>query len=80
MTATLKYLQHYPVELQEKIQQLQAQNSLGEYIVQRYPLSHTIQTDKALYQYSNDIKQEFLRNAPLLDKVHYDNRLISLLY
>ena len=75
MTATLKYLQHYPVELQEKIQQLQAKNSLGEYIAQRYPLSHTIQTDKALYQYSNDIKQAFLRNAPLLDKVHYDNRL-----
>ena len=75
MTTTLKYLQHYPVELQDKIQQLQAQNSLGEYIAQRYPLSHTIQTDKALYQYSNDIKQEFLRNAPLLDKVHYDNRL-----
>ena len=75
MTATLKYLQHYPVELKDKIQQLQAENSLGEYIAQRYPLSHTIQTDKALYQYSNDIKQEFLRNAPLLDKVHYDNRL-----
>ena len=75
MTTTLKYLQHYPVELQEKIQQLQAQNSLGEYIAQRYPLSHTIQTDKALYQYSNDIKQAFLRKAPLLDKVHYDNRL-----
>ena len=75
MTTTLKYLQHYPVDLQDKIQQLQAQNSLGEYIAQRYSLSHTIQTDKALYQYSNDIKQAFLRNAPLLDKVHYDNRL-----
>ena len=75
MTATLKYLQHYPIELQDKIRQLQAKNSLGDYIAQRYPLPHTIQTDKALYQYSNDIKQEFLRNAPMLDKVHYDNRL-----
>ena len=75
MNITLKYLQHYPVELQDKIRQLQTQNSLGDYIAQRYPLPHTIQTDKALYQYCNDIKQEFLRNAPLLDKVNYDNRL-----
>lgn len=75
MTLPLKYLQHYSPALQEKIRQLQSQDKLGEYITQRYPQLHTIQTDKALYQYSNDIKQAFLRNAPLLDKVHYDNRL-----
>ena len=75
MTKTLKYLQHYPAELQDKIRQLQAQNSLGDYITERYPLTHTIQTDKALYDYCNDLKQTFLRNAPLLDKVMYDNRL-----
>ncbi len=75
MTTPLKYLQHYPATLQDKVRQMQAQNTLGDYIVERYPQSHLIQTDKALYQYSNDIKQTFLRNVPLLDKVHYDNRL-----
>ena len=75
VTTPLKYLQHYPLALQDKIRQLQAQNSLGEYIAQRYPQQHTIQTDKALYDYCNDIKQTFLRNGPLLDKVMYDNRL-----
>ena len=75
MTATLKYLQHYSIDLQAKISQLQAQNTLGDYITQRYPQSHNIQTDKALYDYCNDIKQNFLRNAPLLDKVVFDNRL-----
>ncbi len=75
MTASLKYLQHYPIDLQDKIRQLQAQNTLGDYITQRYPQSHRIQTDKALYDYCSDIKQAFLRNAPLLDKVMYDNRL-----
>ncbi len=75
MATTLKYLQHYPLDLQDKIRQLQAQNSLGEYITERYPLTHTIQTDKALYDYCNNLKRTFLRNAPLLDKVMYDNRL-----
>lgn len=75
MTAPLKYLQHYSISLQDKIRQLQTQNLLGDYIAQRYPQSHTIQTDKALYQYSNEIRQTYLRNAPLLDKVHYVNRL-----
>jgi predicted metal-dependent hydrolase len=71
----LKYLQHYPLDLQDKIRQLQLKNTLGDYITQRYPKSHPIQTDKALYDYCNEIKQNFLRNAPLLDKVIYDNRL-----
>lgn len=75
MNPQLKFLQHYPTSMQDKIRQLQAQDRLGEYITQRYPESHTIQTDKALYQYSNEIKQEFLRNAPILDKVHYDSKL-----
>lgn len=71
----LKYLQHYPTSLQDKIRQLRSQNMLGEYIAQRYPQLHNVQTDKALYQYSNELRQAFLRNAPLLDKVHYDSRL-----
>ena len=54
MTTALKYLQHYSLDLQDKIRQLQAQNTLGDYITQRYPLTHAIQTDKALYDYCND--------------------------
>ncbi|HOY69855.1 MAG TPA: M48 family metallopeptidase [Methylotenera sp.] len=71
----LKYLQHYPLHLQNQILQLQAQNKLGDYIAVRYPNSHTIQTDKALYTYCNDIRQTYMRNSPQLDKVHYDSHL-----
>ena len=75
MNVVLKYLQHYPLDLQEKIADLATKNKLGDYITNRYPNLHSIQTDKALYDFCNDLKQTFLRNAPLLDKVHYDNRL-----
>ncbi len=75
MSEKLKYLQHYSLDLQDKISQLHAKNKLGDYIAERYPLAHTIQTDKALYEYCTEIKQTFLRNAPQLDKVIYDSKL-----
>lgn len=74
-TPALKYLHHYPLDLQDKIRNLQTQGLLGEYLSARYPQLHSILTDKALYQYANEIKQTFLRTSPLLDKVNYDNRL-----
>ncbi|MCK9801038.1 M48 family metallopeptidase [Pseudomonas sp. MAFF 302030] len=74
MTA-LKYLQAYPAALQEQVQQLIAQGRLGDYLNQRYPERHSVQSDKALYGYALELKQEYLRNAPPIDKVLFDNRL-----
>ena len=71
----LKYLQAYPPALQEQVQQLIASNRLEDYLQQRYPGKHAVQSDKALYSYTLELKQEHLRNAPAIDKVLYDNRL-----
>lgn len=74
MTA-LKYLQAYPAALQEQVRQLIAQDRLGDYLSQRYPDKHAVQSDKALYSFALALKQEHLRNAPAIDKVLFDNRL-----
>ncbi|WP_136478466.1 YgjP-like metallopeptidase domain-containing protein [Pseudomonas sp. DG56-2] len=71
----LKYLQAYPPALQDQVRQLIASNRLGDYLQQRYPQRHDVQSDKALYSYAQSLKQEYLRNAPNLDKVLFDNRL-----
>lgn len=71
----LKYLQAYPADLQARVRQMIEQQRLGDYLQQRYPERHVIQSDKALYGYVLDIKQEHLRNAPSPDKVLFDNRL-----
>jgi predicted metal-dependent hydrolase len=71
----LKYLQAYPPALQDQVRQLIASNRLGDYLHQRYPERHAVQSDKALYSYAQGLKQEYLRNAPNLDKVLFDNRL-----
>ena len=77
MTAVtpLKYLQAYPASLQDQVRQLIAQDTLGAYLEQRYPGRHEVQSDKALYAYALALKQDYLRNAPSIDKVLFDNRL-----
>ncbi|MBV4531721.1 M48 family metallopeptidase [Pseudomonas sp. SWRI107] len=74
MTA-LRYLQAYPPQLQDQVRQMIASGRLGDYLQQRYPERHAVQNDKALYSYAQDLKQTFLRSAPPLDKVLFDNRL-----
>jgi len=71
----LKYLQAYPANLQDKVRQLIAQERLGEHLAQRYPDRHEVQSDKALYAYVTELKQQHLKNAPGIDKVLYDSKL-----
>ncbi len=74
MTA-FKYLQGYPPHLQQQVMQMVAEDRLGDYLARRYPNRHQVQSDKALYGYTTELKQEYLRSAPAIDKVLYDNRL-----
>jgi len=71
----LRYLQAYPQQLQDQVRQLIEQNRLGEYLERRYPDRHDVQSDKALYGYAMDLKQQYMRTAPAVDKVLYDNKL-----
>lgn len=71
----LKYLAAYAPDLQAQVRTLLAQNKLGAYLDQRYPERHSVQSDKALYQFTTDFKQQYLRNAPNIDKVLYDSKL-----
>ncbi|MFM0730952.1 M48 family metallopeptidase [Paraburkholderia sediminicola] len=71
----LKYLIGYPASLQEKVQKLIAEEQLGAYLSARYPGTHEVQTDRALYEYCAELKREHLRNGAQIDKVAYDSKL-----
>ena len=71
----LRYLQAYPAHLQAQVRQMIDSDRLGEYLRRRYPDRHDVQSDKALYGYAQDLRQQYLRSAPNLDKVLFDNRL-----
>ncbi|OEC41705.1 metal-dependent hydrolase [Pseudomonas sp. 1D4] len=71
----LRYLKAYPSHLQEQVRQMIDQGRLGEYLARRYPDRHDVQSDRALYGYTNALRQEHMRSAPAIDKVVYDNKL-----
>jgi len=51
------------------------ENRLADYLHKKYPESHVIQNNKALYEYTVALKQTYLKNAVPIDKVIYDNHL-----
>jgi UTP pyrophosphatase len=71
----LKYLSAYPDSLKTQVQQLLDEDRLGDMLLKKYPRSHGVRTDKALYDYVMALKNEFLRSSEPLSKVAFDNRL-----
>jgi hypothetical protein len=71
----LKYLAHYPEDLQNQARRLIREDRLGSMLDAKYPARHDIRTDKALYDYVLDMKNRHLRSAEPLSKVVYDNHL-----
>ena len=73
--SSLKYLSAYPEQTQAQVRQLIAQDKLGDVLRKRYPAAHDVRNDKALYQYVQDLKNEFLRNAEPINKVAFDSKI-----
>lgn len=69
------YLVGYPVALAEQVQRLIEQDLLADMLLKKYPLAHTVRTDKALYDYVLEAKGLYLRNAGQLSKVVFDGKL-----
>ncbi|MFC3186994.1 M48 family metallopeptidase [Shewanella intestini] len=51
------------------------QQKLAQQLLQRYPLIHDIRSDKALYDYTMQFKQTYLRQSAPLTKVVFDDKI-----
>ena len=69
------YLQGYPDATLAQVQQLMDGKGLGAWLLGKYPQVHGVRTDRALYDYVQDLKQEYLRGAEPLSKVAFDSKL-----
>jgi len=72
----LIYLGSYPDSIQQQVRQLLQQGKLGSILQQRYPqMQHQVQTDKALYELTLQLKQRFLKSSEPLSKVLFDPKI-----
>jgi len=71
----LKYLQHYPSSTQEQVRKLLASESLSKHLLNKYPNSHNIKNDKALFSYTMNIKNEYMKKSSPLSKTLYDGKI-----
>lgn len=71
----LNYLAGYSEKITTQVSRLIAENKLSGFLMQKYPSIHDIRTDKALYDFAMELKNEFLRTAQPLSRVAYDGKI-----
>lgn len=71
----LKYLEHYSQTIKTQVHQLIADKKLDKYLLKNYPNSHDIKSDKALYEYTINLKNSYLKKSLPLSKVSYDGKI-----
>lgn len=71
------YLRAYSGALQEQVRALLSDGGCGlaAVLLRKYPEAHSVRTDKALYQYTIDLKSRHLRNAAAVNKVLFDSKI-----
>jgi predicted metal-dependent hydrolase len=71
----LPYLQGYPPELLVQVRQLISRGRLTQTLAHHHDGAHNVRTDRALYDYVNELKSSHMKSAPPLAKVAYDPKL-----
>ena len=70
-----RYLAGYSPDLVSQIEGMLSGGRLAGYLLKRYPDTHQITSSKALYNYTLDLKNSYLRQSPPLSKVIYDDKI-----
>jgi len=71
----LKYLNHYPEQTKNQVRQLIQNNGLQKHLLKKYPDSHSLKNDKALFSYTMKIKNEYIKKSAPLSKTIYDGKI-----
>lgn len=71
----LPYLQGYPPALLAQVWELIKAGRLAQTLAHRHPAAHDVRTERALYDYVNELKSSHMKSAPPLAKVAYDPKL-----
>ncbi|MDD2801634.1 MAG: metal-dependent hydrolase, partial [Methylococcales bacterium] len=71
----LTYLSGYSPTVTDQVNRHISNDTLGKILLKKYPTPHSVKTNKALYSYIMDLKNQFLRQSNPLSKVIYDDKI-----
>ena len=71
----LKYLEHYPKDIIFQISKLIEEDKLDKYLLNKYKKAHEYKSDKALFEFTMDLKNRFLKKSLPLSKIVYDGKI-----
>lgn len=71
----LKYFTGYPSETTEQVKRVIAEQRLSEILLKKYPQPHQVRTDKQLYEYTIELKNQYMTKAQPLNRAHYDSKI-----
>jgi predicted metal-dependent hydrolase len=72
---TLRYLSAYSQQVQSQIREMIDKDTLGQFLLKKYPQVHQINNDKMLRDYVMDLKNRHLRKSSPLSKIVYDKKI-----
>lgn len=62
----------YSDEVISFVNELIQSNKIKSYIESKYPETHNITTDKALFSYAQELRKYYMKNSPPIHKVSFD--------
>ncbi|HHO51262.1 MAG TPA: M48 family peptidase [Deltaproteobacteria bacterium] len=74
----IDYLAGFPEEIRTRAHALRAEGILEQRLLERYPDTHEIQGNAALYTYVQEIKREHLRSSSPLGRIRYSDKISTL--
>lgn len=72
---SLKYINHYSEATKNQVLELIKEDKLAQHLKKKYPSSHSIKTDKALFTYISELKNAHMKNVATLSKALYDAKI-----
>ena len=71
----MRYLSAYPVSVQQQASELLDANKLGNVLKTRHPQPHTLTSASLLYDFAQQLKNDYMRSSPPISKVVYDDKI-----
>ncbi|WNC67675.1 M48 family metallopeptidase [Thalassotalea nanhaiensis] len=75
MSKQLKYLSAYSTEVQAQVETLITEKRLANFLLNKYPKTHTIANDNQLREFVQELKNKYLKKSAPLSKVTFDNKI-----